>query len=231
MALPKEHYPYRQDKTVTVGVPVAGEYVSVDTKLQHEYRREIGFGDAKQLLLVTGGGNGAAWLNNVAMQNAPYLIQRYPGLAIVHVAGRLHEDEVRRAYDSSLPVDMRERVLVLGFTGELYKYSGAADVIITRSGASSLAEFAAQGKACVVIPAEQLIWQTYHADALAKHHAIVVLSEDEAAKDHALGRAVGELLSDRDKREELAASLGKLSHPDAAKQLAMLLLGQASGKK
>ena len=226
VALPAELYPYPRGKTITTGVPVAGEYRLVTTKLQHSYKEDIGLAAYDQILCITGGGNGAAGLNNAVIAAVPGLLERFHGLAVVHLTGRGHDAAVRAGYDAALGTQDRRRVVVMDFTNELYKYSGAADVIVTRAGASSLAEFAVQGKPCVVVPATQLAWQTRHAAALAKHHAIVVVAHETAAGHDAVGDAIRALLEDDTQRQALGAALASLAHPDAAKQLAMLLLDQ-----
>lgn len=224
VALPKELYPYPSAKTVMVGVPVSEQHVPVDTKLQHKYRDEIGLGAYKKILLATGGGNGADQLNKIIVESSPTLLSRYQDLAIVVMAGRSHENMLNRRYDELLSVDDRKRVVVKGFVTDLYRYSGAADVIVGRAGASSLAEFAIQHKACVIIPSKQLAWQGHHARTLAERDAIINLPEKDAAQPGRLMEEVSDLFDHEDKRARLANALGELARPDAAKALAMLLL-------
>lgn len=225
VALPAELYPYPPAKTIVTGVPVAGEYQPVDTKLQRSYKQDLGLKSYTHVLFITGGGNGAASLNMVAAEAVCGLVHRHTDLAVVHLTGRNNDSAVNKAY-GMLPSNERKRISVLDFTTELYKYSGAADVIITRGGASSLAEFAVQHKACIVIPASQLFWQGRHAAALAQQHAILVLDESAAAANNTLADTVDELLDNRSERVGFSTALGNLAHPDAAKQLAMLLLEQ-----
>jgi UDP-N-acetylglucosamine--N-acetylmuramyl-(pentapeptide) pyrophosphoryl-undecaprenol N-acetylglucosamine transferase len=227
VALPAELYPYPKNKTVVVGVPVSREYVHITSKLQQQYKNELGLDQDNQVLLVTGGGNGAVQLNNVIIRNATQLLRRFPHLAIVHIAGRAQENAVNIAYDQLTLGDARTRVIVKGFIMDLYRYSGAADVIVVRGGATSLAEFAMQAKACVVIPAKQLVWQAHHAQALYEHHAIEYLDEEDSEQEDALYKKIAMLLDDSKYRHGLGTALGQLAHPDAARQLAMLLLKQA----
>lgn len=227
VALPADLYPYPSAKTVVIGVPVKKEYEFVTQRLQHTYRQELGLGAYKQVLLITGGGNGAAQLNHVVAQNARELLRRYPALAIMHIAGRALEAATSKLYDDSLSTEERSRVFVKGLVNDLYRYSGAADIIIARGGATGLAEFAMQHKACIIVPAKQLVWQTHHAKVLHKKQAIRYISEDDSLQVGALSGAVDELLQDDDKRHELEAALGRFAHPDAAQELAMLLLKQA----
>ena len=231
VALPAELYPYPAAKTVTVGVPVSGAHINVTPKLQQEYRKALHLDQYRQIVFVTGGGNGAAQLNTVVTKNAHRLLEMYPGLAIVHVAGRALADGANHAYDAlDLSAADRRRIIVKDFVADMYRYSGAADVIISRGGATGLAEFAAQGKACVIIPARQLAWQVHHADTLHREGAIIRLTEAESARDHRLAAVVGGLLGDPAKRDGLAARLERFARPDAAHELAVILLEQAGGK-
>jgi UDP-N-acetylglucosamine--N-acetylmuramyl-(pentapeptide) pyrophosphoryl-undecaprenol N-acetylglucosamine transferase len=70
---------------------------------------------------------------------------------------------------------------LLNFLRSFTRYSGAADLIVTRAGASSLAEFGAQGKACLVVPNPYLAegHQTKNAEDLASNNAAVVVQEDK----------------------------------------------------
>lgn len=227
VALPAELYPYPADKTVTVGVPVSAAYVRVTSEVQQEYRRTLQLDQYKQIVFVTGGGNGAAQLNDVVIRNASQLLAEHPELAIIHIAGRSLADEARRAYDQLGLGSERRRIIIKDFVTDMYRYSGAADVVISRGGATGLAEFAAQGKACVIIPARQLAWQIHHADTLHREGAIIHLSEADSEQDHRLAVVVGELLDDAAHRRQLAARLAHFARPDAAHQLAMVLLEQA----
>lgn len=224
VALPEEFYPYPRQKTLTVGVPVSGDYIHVDQKLQQSYRRELDIDPHAKVLLITGGGNGAARLNKVVAENVPALLTEFPDLIVLHVAGRDLEKALNHQYDELLKGAERSHVIVKGFITDMYRYSGAADVVIARAGASSLAEFAVQGKACVIIPAPQLIWQTHHAKTLAEHDSIIYLPEKESLVAGKVRGLVAGLLAHDDKRKTLANNLANLSQTDTAKRLAMLLL-------
>lgn len=235
VALPKEIYAYPADKTVTVGVPVQAEYQPVSAAQQVGYKKKIGLGEYDKVVFVTGGGLGARRLNDAVVRAAPELLEQYPDLAIVHLAGRNKEKQTNDAYAKVLNSAQQNRVVVKDFVTDLFNYSGAADVIITRAGASTLAEFAAQAKACIVVPNPQLTGghQLKNAQVLADKNAVVCLAEEKLrptpseADGDPLALAVSHLLDDPAKCQELAAHLGTFAHPDAAKHLAMVLLKQA----
>lgn len=231
VALPVEIYPYPKEKTVMVGVPVSKHYVSVTPALQQQYRLELNLGQYKQMIFITGGGNGARQLNQAVVANARYLLGQYPNLVVVHVSGRALEAETSRAYDELALGMARSRVQVHGFVNELYRYSGAADIVVARGGATNLAEFALQSKACLIVPSKQLGWNVKNSATLAEHQAIVQLSEDQAEQPERLGRTLAGLLKDEPKRRELGRRLGEFAHPEAALELANMLVAIAGERR
>jgi UDP-N-acetylglucosamine--N-acetylmuramyl-(pentapeptide) pyrophosphoryl-undecaprenol N-acetylglucosamine transferase len=234
VALPKETYPYPQDKTVTVGVPVLADFQPVTEALQQQYKRDIGLERYGKLLFITGGGQGSKRLNDAVVSVIPALLKQFPDLAVVHVAGQSQEQTIVAAYQKVVDVIDRERVIVKGFLTGLYLYSGAADTIVTRAGATTLAEFAVQHKACVIVPNPFLTGghQLKNAQVLADRHAALCVSEEQLNADtQPLQAAISQILSNADEQRELGEQLAKLAHPGAAKELAMLLLKEAQSKK
>jgi UDP-N-acetylglucosamine--N-acetylmuramyl-(pentapeptide) pyrophosphoryl-undecaprenol N-acetylglucosamine transferase len=233
VALPKEAYAYPAHKTVTVGVPVQGGFVPVSSALQAQYRRELGL-DSDKILFVTGGGNGAQRLNEAVAGVLPELLEEFHDLAVVQAVGRQHEAQVKKLNEAKLTTEQQGRVIVKGYIEDLYRYSGAADVIIMRAGATNLAEFAIQGKACLVVPNPQLTGahQTKNAQYLAKQHAVEVVEEAQLKQDPTiLKQRIKDLLTNERKQIELATSIAKLAHISAAHDLAVLLLEQAATRE
>jgi UDP-N-acetylglucosamine:LPS N-acetylglucosamine transferase len=103
-------------------------------------------------------------------------------------------------------------------------------VVIGRAGASTFAEFAIQGVACVMVPPKQLIWAVKNSRDLASRNAIVELNEDQVEQPERLGRTIGALLEDDAQRAKLAKNLAGYAHPHAAADLAKLILRTAGGK-
>lgn len=227
-ALPEEVYPYPRDKTVMVGIPVNSAYERVTPALQQQYRRELGMDAYEQVLLVTGGGNGAARLNRDIFDNAVPLLGAFPMLCIVHIAGRTLEAETSAWYDKVLDGGDRQRVRVLGFVADLHRYSGAANLIIARGGATNLAEFAIQGKACLVIPPSQLIWAIKNAEVLSERGAIELLTEEQSEQERRLASVIQALLTDTQRLEQLSATLHRFARPQAARDLAEKISGYLS---
>lgn len=231
VAMPKEIYSYPQEKTLTIGVPFSHVYHPFTADEVVAAREQIGVPTKGRLLLVTGGGLGAHRLNQTVATCMQELLDRYPDLHVVHLAGRNHEAALRQRYKSELKTVDQPRVIIKGFVTNLHTYSGAADVVITRAGATSIAEFAGQRKACIVVPNPILAGghQLKNAKVLADHAAVKLVSESKIKQDdHALMPPLVELLDNPKKAADLGKKLGSFGDPDSAKRLAMLLLKEAA---
>ncbi len=229
VAMPVDLYPYPKSKTRQLGVPVSPHFEAVTPALQHQYRKELGLAQYSQMLLLTGGGNGARALNQTLVANTKYLLSRFPDLVIVHTTGRSLHGETVALYEALGLGNARSRVVVKDFVSDMYRYSGAADVIIARGGATNITEFSLQHKACIIVPSDGLSWSVKDACELAKRGAIVHLSEEQAEQPERLGRAAADLLRDNTARQELGLVLGQVARPDSAKQLAETLMELAQG--
>ena len=233
VALPAENYKYPHDKTYNVGVPVSPKFASFSSEQQATTRAELGLNSSGKIVCITGGGLGAVRLNHSIIHAVPLLFVKYPDLQILHIAGPANEKDLYSLYQKSLSTDVLKSVHVFGYVNELYKYSGVSDVVITRAGANSLADFAMQSKACIVVPNPQLTGghQTKNAEALAKNNAVVVLSEKSVSEDiTVLVNAIDDLLESSKKRKLLGEHLHRTSQPNAATNLAKLILSSAKSE-
>ncbi len=231
VALEPKMYPYTQDKTVRVGVPINEAFHRVSAKDKQAYKKKLGLEKYKQMIFVTGGGNGADTLNHLVKSNVGYLLKRYPDLVIVHTAGRKLSKDLEVDYNQILGKKLSKRVVVKDFVNDLYAYSGAADVVIARGGATNLTEFAAQRKACVIIPSSKLIWNIRNVHTLAEQGAVLELSEDQAEQELRLAHLVANLLDHKEAREVLETKFAQFYIPNAAGKLAKLLFEIAGEKK
>jgi UDP-N-acetylglucosamine--N-acetylmuramyl-(pentapeptide) pyrophosphoryl-undecaprenol N-acetylglucosamine transferase len=232
VALPKEIYSYPPSKTITVGVPISDKFRVLEPKEIAETRKLLGLHEAEQVLLITGGGLGAQRVNHAAVACAPDLLHRYPNLHIVHIAGRQEETAIRQQYRQELPPKEQKRVVVKGFVSNMHQYSGAADVVVTRAGATTIAEFAAQAKACIVVPAPHLTGghQLKNAQVLADRKAVRLVHESTLQTDpHALMPPLTDLFDHPEKIAGLGKKLSQLAQPNSAHLLAMVLLEVVEG--
>jgi UDP-N-acetylglucosamine--N-acetylmuramyl-(pentapeptide) pyrophosphoryl-undecaprenol N-acetylglucosamine transferase len=217
--MPAEFYSYPKESTRYVGVLVGGDYRLVSEALQQQYKADVGIEPKSRVLLVTGGSLGARRLNDCFRRIADDLLNDYDDLYIVHQVGKGNLD-VYEGYE-------HERLKVVEFLKPMYKYTGAADVVVTRAGANTLAELAVQGRALVVVPNPLLTGghQLKNAELLVEKGAVLAVDETEFKQGpNKLDEATRILLSDEKRRHSLSSKLQDLSVPDAAAQLAVLLL-------
>lgn len=223
--MPSEHYP--KESTRYVGIPLDGRIKPVTTAMQQEFKKQLGLPGDSLVLLIGGAGLGARDVNNATIQIAPELTDKFKDLRIVHFSGQKHEAEVSEKYQTVVP-EANSRIMVLGFSPDFYKYSGAADLVITRAGATTIAELAAQKKAVVLIPAPHLTGghQVKNAEQLQKTGAAEIVSSD--APPSRLLKVVESLLANKHRRQEMAEKLGMMAKPEAADELAKVLLDVAN---
>lgn len=229
VALPVDVYDYPVEKTVSTGIPLRADFVPVTEKLQQEYREQLGIPATAKLLFVIGGGLGSQRINAAVADAVPHLLGEFQELHVIHAVGRANEEDMSARY-KSLSTSEQGRVHTKSYIDDVFRYSGAADIVITRAGATNLAEFALQGKACIVVPSPFLAGghQLKNADYLEEQGAAVVIDETELAADpNRLANQVSELLSDRVRREQLGKKFATFAKPHAAAELAQLLFDQA----
>ncbi len=227
VALPKEVYKYSEHNTVTVGVPIHANYQPVSSSMQIKYRQEIGLGEYHKIILITGGGLGAQRLNIAVSKVIPDLLNQYKDLAIVHTVGRGNVTSMCDLYQQTLDSKDLKRVVIEGYLTDLYKFSAAADLIIARAGATNLAEFAAQRKACIIVPNPQLTGghQLKNAAYLAEQNAIKIVTEKDIAHDKSIfENTIRALLDNQEQRDALSINLATFAQPNASILIAELLM-------
>jgi UDP-N-acetylglucosamine--N-acetylmuramyl-(pentapeptide) pyrophosphoryl-undecaprenol N-acetylglucosamine transferase len=227
VALPKEIYTsYPPDKTITTGIPISSVFKPVNKDLKAAYRKKIGLKTDK-LLFVIGGGLGAQSLNEAVLEIVPNLLAQFKDLTLINIVGRANIEQVKKSYDEALDDDQRERVQLLDFIDNVYEYSGAADLIVSRGGATNIAEFAMQSKACIVVPSSYLTGghQLKNAEFLEDNSAAVIVKDtDLAADSNRLAKPISRLLQDPAELTKLGKSLSKFARPDATSEIAELIL-------
>lgn len=225
--MPPQNYAYPKNSIHYTGVPVDERIKPVNSRLQAEYKKKLNLPPETLMLLVGGAGLGSQKINDLMIKITPSLLSVLPQLHIFHITGDRHLSKVNAGYETVLEPAQKTRLTTLGFTSDFYIYTGAADLVITRAGATTLAELAMQQKASLLIPALFLAGghQLSNAKALGSSGAAVVVSGD-VAPDVLLQKVLA-LLRDKSRREVLAGNLAKHAHPLASHDLARLILAQA----
>lgn len=172
-------------------------------------------------LLVFGGSQGAQAINRVMIEAVPTLRERIPDIHIIHQTGERDYNAAATAYT---PLD--RAVEAYKFIDNMPAYFAQADLIVCRSGASTVAEITAAGKAAVFVPFPRAAddHQKRNAEALERAGAAVMLEESKLTKDSLVDTVAG-LFADRKQLTQMGETASKLAHPNAAKDIAAMAAG------
>jgi UDP-N-acetylglucosamine--N-acetylmuramyl-(pentapeptide) pyrophosphoryl-undecaprenol N-acetylglucosamine transferase len=179
---------------------------------------EKGRGSEKATLLVFGGSQGAHAINLAMMQCLPELLKQTPGLHIIHQTGERDYNDAQSAYQR-----MGASAEVSRFINDMPSFFALADLLLCRSGASTVAEIAAAGKPAIFVPFPRAAddHQRFNAQALERAGAAVVLEETKL-DDVWLAETVSALLGDPARLERMSRAARSLSHPHAARDIAAM---------
>ncbi len=175
-------------------------------------------------LLVFGGSQGAHAINEAVMNAVAALSAQVPGIQLVHQTGERDYNDAQAAYLRS-----RAHAEVFPFIEDMPGMFARADLIVCRSGASTVAEVTAAGKPAIFIPFPHAAdaHQLRNAEALERAGAAVLIAEKDLTSER-LVETVRELLGDPARLARMSAASRKLAHPDAARQIA-LMAGRLAG--
>lgn len=197
---------YFRNATVT-GVPVRQAFFDISERAS-----------GPPTLLVFGGSQGAHAINQALIEAVPALLAKHPDLQIVHQTGERDYNNAATAYAS-----VGESVRAFQFIDDMPAFFAQADLIMCRSGASTVAEIAAAGKPAIFVPFPRAAddHQKRNAELLERAGAAIMLEESRLSSV-ALVETGLSLLEDRERLRRMGAAARKLSHPSAAIDIARM---------
>ncbi|RCV50229.1 UDP-N-acetylglucosamine--N-acetylmuramyl-(pentapeptide) pyrophosphoryl-undecaprenol N-acetylglucosamine transferase [Marinitenerispora sediminis] len=214
-----------RETAVVTGNPVRAEVLAGRPERAVAALGFRGHDPALPTVYVTGGAQGAVQINEAVRAVLPWLLER---ANVVHQCGEAHVAALRE-HAATLPGPRAARYHVTGFVGaELPDVLALADVVVSRSGAGTIAELTALGKAAVLIPLASSAGneQAHNARHLQDAGAAVALPE---VTPDILRAAVGPLLADPGRRAAMAERARAHGRPDAADRLVDVVLSAADG--
>lgn len=212
-------------KVVVTGCPVRA---SVFSTTREEGRDLLGIPADARMLLVTGGSNGARHLNQAVCALKDELLSR-EDLYIVHVTGPKELDSVTDAL--ALSPDEQKRWRLLGYTNDMPSCMAACDAIVSRAGASSLAEISARAIPALLVPFPFATedHQTTNAKAYVEAGCAHMIADDQVETD-AFAHLVCELVDDASLRASMKAAAEAQDTANAANLLADIILSAAASR-
>lgn len=218
-----EHLPPRaRSRAVVTGNPIRPQVLAGDRERGQKF---FGLDPRLPTIAVVGGALGARQVNDLVAAILPDVL---PHAQVVHQCGKTTYAQMQQV-EANLPPQLRERYRLVEYLGdELPDVYAAADIMVARAGAGTVAELTALGKACILIP---LIptggdEQRRTARHLADSGAARMLSGDDATPAALRGEVMA-LLQDPARRERLERSAREHGRPDAADRVVHELLTAA----
>ncbi len=170
----KESLPYfkEQNKVYYTGLPIRQEFTNAD---RARARQALYIEDDCLLVVSLGGSNGAAVINQLAEKLA-YRISGQQNVRFVHITGKRYYGEYVAALDRE---KIGDNVTVVDYLDDIYTMLAAADLVISRAGALSLAEFSALSLPAILIPSPNVAdnHQFFNAKAYEKMGTAIVIEE------------------------------------------------------
>jgi UDP-N-acetylglucosamine--N-acetylmuramyl-(pentapeptide) pyrophosphoryl-undecaprenol N-acetylglucosamine transferase len=217
---PLKYYPYPAKKARYVGIPVAPEFHEFSDKERITARQKWGISNEYPLVVVTGGGLGASRINDAIALSLGDLLEF---CSVVLISGMMQYDELR-----SITPSNSDRFQLHSFiSSDMASLLGAADVVITRAGATTILELAALVKPTILIPNGRLTGghQLKNAAVYLKEGAVRVIEESLMVDNpHTLVTEVKDVLSHKDSSRKMAQSFASFARPNAARDVADMII-------
>lgn len=224
---PLENYSYPKNISRYVGIPISRDFHPFSLKQKQAAKAELGLPDIKKpLVVVTGGGLGAKRINDAMVSIGKSLLNE---ASVVHISGKLQYDELVNAVPQSTDyvlhpfMDNTKMAMTLG----------AADVVVTRAGATTLLELAALGAPTIIVPNKKLTGghQVKNAKVYQEAKAAAVVDEDLLESDpQLLEKGIVKLLKTPELRQKIGERMLAFAKPDAASDVAAMVVDVAKSK-
>lgn len=200
---------FPKNKIVLTGNPVRQDLIDIKNK-KKEAREYFNLAEDKKVLLVLGGSLGARRINQlVAKELVNFTSQN---VQVIWQCGKLYFEEYQRYNDN-------ENVQVLSFIDRMDLVYAAADIVISRAGASSVSELCIVGKPVIFIPSPNVAedHQTKNAKAIVDKNGALLIKENEL--DTQFTTTFNNLLNDENLQKSLSENIKKLAKVNATKDI------------
>ena len=211
------------EKIVMTGNPIRKEMLPPTEEMKKEAIEFYGLDPARRHLLIVGGSLGSRTLNESVMQWISEGCQGGEDIELLWQCGKYYKPSVDAFMAEARLAGLGGRILKFvhhsDFIGRMDLAYAAADAVISRSGASSISELCAVGKASIFVPSPNVAedHQTHNAMALVNKDAAIMVT-DAQAKETLMRTACG-LLEDKERISALERNISLLAKTDASERI------------
>lgn len=220
----KQYYKHKE-KVVVTGTPVRKDFRNSEKKAARE---KLGLDQDKPLVVSVWGSLGATFMNNTMVGFIGKAFGN-PFFGLIHSAGRSGYKKMLDDMEKAGIKNAKERGMdVREYIYDMPLVMAAADLVVCRSGASTLSELAVLGRPAILVPSPNVTnnHQEKNARVLEKAGAAVLIPESEINEDKLLG-AVSLLLSRPDTLDAMSEQMKKIGVGDATEKIAEIILNLA----
>lgn len=225
--MPLDNYSYQRSKATYVGIPISTAYSPISPSAQSKLKNKLGFNSNLPLVTITGGGLGSKRINDTVMNNLPDLLD------ITQVALISGKDQYGELKDQSN--SFPDSFKLYDFpVGDMSNLLSAADLVVSRAGATAMAELAALAKPTILVPNAKLPGkhQVKNAETFSSKKATIILDdEDINSNPENLYHAIKDTLSNTRLLDELSNNIHSFAMPHAAIEVAGLVLSCAKKRR
>ncbi len=213
---------------VVTGLPVRE---GIAKKTREQARKQLGFDDG-MCILSFGGSLGAGCINETMADVIEW--HSKDGLAINHIHGYggMGKESFPKAMVEKKVDLSSKRLRISEYINDMDVCLAAADLVICRAGASTLAELQEMGRASILIPSPIVAGnhQLYNANVLGKAGAAIVIEQKNATSEDMINK-VEELYNNRDKLKSMSQNAGKLAIRDTKERIYKVISELVNSKK
>lgn len=206
---------------ICVGYPIEyyqdidlSKIIYTGTPVQKEFLNVASVKNEKPTILITGGSQGSVKINQIIESILPELLEKFE---VYHQIGLNNFDKKN--------IFKNINYYPIGFTREMAKIMAKSDLVVSRSGANTLAEISQLAKASILIPFPSAAsnHQASNADVYKKSLAAVVISEKELTPDFLLTE-INRLMTDQNLRNQMGQNAHEFARPQAAHEIAKIII-------
>ena len=207
------------DRIVLTGNPIRKEIVPADAAMRKEAMEYYGLDPAKKHIFIVGGSLGSGTLNKSMMKWISGGCPGGDGIEVLWQCGKYYKDETDRFMAGATAEGKGAGIIYSDFIKRMDLAYAAADIVISRSGASSVSELCAAHKAVIFVPSPNVAedHQTHNAMALVKKDAAMLVTDAEAPER--LMASACALVNDPERTGTLEKNIATLAKTDAAEAI------------
>ena len=220
----KDEYP-QPEKVIFTGTPVRSAFSQYT---RQSARAELGIGRDERLVVSIWGSLGARFMNETVCKMLPMLNGSF---RLVHATGKMYYEKFMAAINEACPDYAGRNVEIREYIHDMGRLMTAADLVMCRSGASTLSELAYMGRPAILVPSPNVAENHQEKNARVPEQAggAEVILEKDMTPELLLER-INALLSDEEKLKSMSEGFLSLGRSDAAERIADIVLELATEK-